>query len=92
MDPFAGYQASAAYHGTIYVATAARRNAAVKAVRKQLKRASVRGLLCHAGCNIGLRNYANNPVWLQNAADYIQAHLFGKGQYVPVQPVMNKTQ
>lgn len=46
---------------------------AIQIVRKQLKRASVRGLLCF-GCNQGLRCFADSPDKLRAAAKYLEDH------------------
>lgn len=42
-------------------------------LRDQLKRASVRGLLCFS-CNGGLRKYRDNPDNLRRAAEYLTNH------------------
>jgi len=44
---------------------------AIRKVKRQLLRASVRGILC-AWCNRGLRYYHDNPEFMQNAADYLR--------------------
>lgn len=46
---------------------------AVRAVRFQLLKASVRGLLCWP-CNSALRHYHDDPAKLRAAADYLEAY------------------
>lgn len=50
-----------------------RRNNLTKRFRKLFKTLSVRGLLC-SHCNLGLRKYADDPVRLANAAEYLRNH------------------
>lgn len=46
---------------------------AIRSVRHDLRRKSVRGLLCPF-CNRGLRFYADDPTRLANAAEYLRRH------------------
>jgi hypothetical protein len=48
------------------------KNEAIKEVRKEIKRQSVRGLLCWT-CNVGLRKWRDNPDLMESAAKYIRA-------------------
>ena len=54
-----------------YAASAGRRQDATASVRQNLKRASVRGLLCFR-CNKGLQHFSDHPERLRRAADYLQ--------------------
>ncbi len=73
-----GWRASALYHGILYSADSIQKNKAISDVRRQLKRASVRGLLCWA-CNkaLGRARFGgqkDNQVLIQRAADYLKQH------------------
>lgn len=46
---------------------------AVQSVRKDLKRLSVRGVIC-VGCNIGIRKFRDSPEFLEKAALYLRKH------------------
>jgi hypothetical protein len=50
-----------------------KKNEAIQAVRAQLKKNSVRGLLCWP-CNRGLITYGDNPARLRRAVSYLEAH------------------
>lgn len=71
MDTFGTYRATAVYHGKTFTVTGAKKLVR-KGVQRMLKRASVRGLLCHAGCNVGLRKFGDDPIRLHNAAVYLE--------------------
>lgn len=52
------------------------RKKAVNKVKYQLKRKSVRGLICWR-CNSGLRKWLDNPTLLRRAGKYLSAHQSG---------------
>lgn len=58
------------YNGATFHARERTRHEAVKAIRRQLKRASVRGLCCF-GCNGGIRKFRDNALFLERAAKYL---------------------
>jgi hypothetical protein len=49
----------------------------VQFMRKNLKIASVRGIIC-VGCNTGLRKFRDNPEFLEGAASYLRRHQQGQ--------------
>lgn len=63
--------AKATYNGTEYAEFDAKKSSASKAVKRQLLRASVRGLLCYQH-NAGLQKFSDNPAWLDGAAKYLR--------------------
>ena len=65
--------ATATYHGVAYSETGPKRNPVVAAVKKRLKVASVRGLLCFPH-NAGLRKFSDNPKWMRAAVNYLEKH------------------
>lgn len=77
MPPVVGYppsyqwEAKATYRSHDFSAHAFNRYEAHRDVRAQLKRASVRGLLCWL-CNTGLRKFGHNIVRLTDAGLYLR--------------------
>jgi hypothetical protein len=67
------WNAKAVYHGKEFNADKKTKSTAIRDIRIQLKRASVRGILC-AWCNRGLRYYRDTPELMQNAAAYLRKH------------------
>jgi hypothetical protein len=63
----------AIYLGTTYTDYGPLRNSLIKTMRKLFKTLSCRGLLC-SHCNLGLRKYADDPIRLANAAEYLRNH------------------
>jgi Recombination endonuclease VII len=53
-----------------------KRNEAIQALRAELKRLSVRGLLCHR-CNRGLQNFRDDEFILTKAVQYINYNKWG---------------
>ena len=70
-DPFGGFIARAYYRGRERSASGSSRNETVRNLRQMLKVLSVRGLLCHTGCNKGLQVYNDDPIRLGKAAEYL---------------------
>ena len=64
------WAATAHYNGRDYVEQAKKKSEARKLLKEQLKRASVRGLLCYPH-NAGLQKFRDNPQFLRNAANYL---------------------
>ena len=70
------WQAIAGYNGAEYYDTGRTKSGVLREVKRQLKRASVRGLCC-AWCNRGLRFYKDNAESLMRAHEYIENFGFG---------------
>ena len=71
-----GILAFVTYRGQVYDFVGRNKREAARGLKAKLKAASCRGLLCPF-CNRGLRYYADDPVRLANAAEYLKRH---KGQ------------
>jgi len=69
-----GWVAAAKYRSHIFVGYGKTKSAALKDVRHQLKRRSVRGLICWP-CNRAIRAFSDDPVKLRSAAKYLEKHL-----------------
>ena len=67
---FAEWHAWATYNAITYCGYGAKKSLAVLPVKRQLLRASVRGLLCYQH-NAGLQKFADTPEWLRSAALYL---------------------
>jgi hypothetical protein len=67
------WHALAVYNGREYKAVEAKKSLAIRGVKRQMLRASVRGLLCYP-CNAGLQKFVDNPELLRSAADYLARH------------------
>lgn len=67
------WSASAKYNGNVYICIDPKKSLAVKDVKRQLLRASVRGLIGYS-VNAGLQKFSDNPVWLREAAAYLENH------------------
>ena len=73
-EEVAGYWiASALYTGKDYERVYVTKREAVRRVKVQLKKASVRGLLCHL-CNRSLVLLNDRPDLFQRAAEYLEKH------------------
>lgn len=70
-DTYGNWEATATYRGQHYTAQAPMKFEAVRKVRAQLKKASVRGLLCWL-CNTGLRKFAHDALRILEAAAYLK--------------------
>lgn len=70
------WMAEAEYNGQYFCYHALKRAEAVRFVRNDLKRASIRGVACWF-CNRGLHFYGDRPELLRAAADYLEQ--FQKG-------------
>lgn len=68
-----GWHSIAAYWGKFHIGIGPKKTDAIRLVRKQLQRASVRGLCCF-GCNSGLRKIRNNPEFAAKMAAYLRKH------------------
>jgi hypothetical protein len=75
------WEACAEYLGKSYYDTGDTKSLAIRTIKRQLLRDSVRGLLCYT-CNAGLQKFADNPERLRAAADYLARHQSpDNGQY-----------
>ena len=70
------WAATARYNGRAYVEQAKKKSEARKLLKEQLKRASVRGLLCYPH-NTGLQKFRDNPQFLRSAANYLECYQNG---------------
>jgi hypothetical protein len=70
---YEGWFASAKYLLNVFISYAEKRSLAVRDLKNQLKRASIRGLLCYSH-NAGLQKFQDNPDLLRNAAKYLENH------------------
>lgn len=68
-----GWTTKAVYHGKEFCENGGTKSVALREIKTQLKRASVRGILC-AWCNRGLRYYRDTPGLMRNAAEYLEKH------------------
>ena len=68
-----GWLAAAVYRGCSFQGDGKTKSAALKDVRHQLKRRSVRGLICWP-CNRAIRAFSDDPVKLRAAAKYLERH------------------
>lgn len=75
-DMEGGWHAYARYRSTMFNAQAPMKRAAVADVKAQLKKASVRGLLC-PNCNRGLQRFFDRPESFDNAARYLREFEMG---------------
>ena len=66
------WEASCVLGSEVFQATASKCHEAKKLVREQLKKASVRGLLCFQ-CNSGLRKYSDDYKRMVSAANYLKS-------------------
>jgi len=66
-----GWSAVGTYNGVDYVGFNAKKSLAVRKVKRDLLRASVRGLLSYQ-INAGLQKFADDPILLRAAADYLE--------------------
>jgi hypothetical protein len=66
-----GWCASALYNGVEYVGFNTKKSLAVRKVKRDLLRASVRGLLSYQ-INSGLQKFGDDPRLLRAAADYLE--------------------
>lgn len=68
------------YPTAVLFGTGALKSVAIARVRRQLKRLSVRGILCWK-CNTALKKFNDNPLLMQNSAEYILQYKekLGKG-------------
>ena len=64
------WKAGAAKDHKVFMCLGDTKSQAIRAVRAELKTASCRGLLCPF-CNRGLRFYADDPIRLANASQYL---------------------
>ena len=64
------WQAIAVYNGREFYSTARTKSEVVRDVKQQLKRNSVRGLLCYPH-NAGLQKFQDNRDLMRNAANYL---------------------
>jgi hypothetical protein len=71
-----GWELTAQYNGNSYVTEAKKRSDALRLLREDLKRASVRGVCC-PWCNRGLRYYHDSMDLLINAARYLDNFRLG---------------
>jgi len=69
--------ASSVYNGFPYISSDKRRTNAVRAVREEMRRDSVRGVAC-SWCNRGLRYYHDRPDLLEQAAAYLRNFTAGQ--------------
>jgi len=67
------WAARATYNGTLYLGGGRTKSHAIRAVKAQLKKSSVRGLLCYQH-NVGLQKFQDNPKYLRAAAQYLENH------------------
>jgi hypothetical protein len=65
------WAAAALYNEREYVGVNSKKSLAVLQVKRQLLRASVRGLLSYQ-INAGLQKFADDPILLRAAADYLE--------------------
>lgn len=75
------WSAWAEYNGVTYSEWADKKSLAVKGVKQQLLRASVRGLLCYSD-NAGLQKFSDSPDRLRAAADYLENFAAGKSSKI----------
>ena len=73
------WMASTLYLGKSFTAQERTKSEAIREVRKKLKTASVRGLLCFPH-NTALRHFSDNPELLRAGADYLEQHQKGNGK------------
>jgi hypothetical protein len=64
------WTATGEYNGVDYLANAPKRSLAVRDLKRQLLRASIRGLLCY-NHNSGLQKFSDKSEWLGSAAAYL---------------------
>jgi uncharacterized protein YxeA len=69
----ASWSAVAEYREETFFGSGKTKSAALKDVRHQLKRRSVRGLICWP-CNRAIRAFSDDPVKLRAAAKYLERH------------------
>src|SRR5882672_8447826 len=67
------WEAYSSYQGIGRCVQKLKKNLAIQTMRSILKTVSCRGLLC-THCNLGLRKYADDPIRLTNAAEYLRNH------------------
>jgi len=77
--PSGSWVANAHYWGNFYADIADKKNEAIQEVRRQLQRASVRGLACFP-CNRAIRAVRNRPDIAQGIADYLRRHQGGQDE------------
>lgn len=64
---------SAKYNGKFYQEVSIKKSLAIRKLKRHLLRASVRGLISYS-VNAGLQKFSDNPVWLREAAAYLENH------------------
>ena len=67
------WYAHAEYNHVTYNGFGTKKSEAVRSVKRQLLRASVRGLLTYS-VNSGLQKFSDNPLVLRAAAEYLENH------------------
>lgn len=66
------WQATAFYRSRLFVAVVnTKRGGAVRAIKRDLKKASVRGILCYQD-NSGLQKFSDDPERLARASEYLR--------------------
>ena len=70
----AKWEATGVYNGNVYQSSESKKSLAIKGLKREMLRASVRGLLCYQH-NAGLQKFSDNHVQLINAANYLTSYI-----------------
>ena len=76
-----GWEARAEYNGALYISMGRSKSEAIRGVREELRRDSIRGVAC-PWCNRGLRYYHDRPDLLEQAAAYLRNFTAGQTKLV----------
>lgn len=79
------WRATARYLTKVFTASGMSKPDVVGKIRTQLKKSSVRALLC-CNCNRGLAFYYDNGHAMHNASVYLKLHKSGEAMPVPARP------